>query len=133
MGQTRERSVRSGIARAVCGLCVIALAGCGGTGSVQGTVTVDGQPAAGSLVILSCDAGGNFPARVAEDGGFKVEGVPVGPARVVVLPNDYPVSKAQTVPVAIPARYRDVTTSGLALVVARGTNQFPITMTTSKP
>ena len=67
---------------------LLGLAGCGWTaptGSLAGTVRFSGKPVPAGRITVLCE-GGNKPVFFADitDGGYSVEGAPVGAARVTV-------------------------------------------------
>jgi len=80
---------------------------------LQGAVLVDGQPAAGAVVILQ----GPTCCRTvtAADGGFALD--PVAPGAYAV---------AVVWPGRLDRQYADPTTSGLTAVIRRGDRQLPL-------
>jgi hypothetical protein len=130
-----------------------AVCGCARTGTVRGTVTVDGKPAVGATVVFSGGENQSALAAVHDDGTFQTPGVPIGPVKVAVksspMPylgrfsgamaapkrggpgaeNLLPFDQQPSTPPAIPKRYTDADTSGLTLTVTRGRNEFNIAMT----
>src|SRR5437016_6252132 len=70
-------------------LAALALAplGCGGgTGTVTGKVTYNGEPLPSGIVLFTnADGKGTQEAEVQPDGSYKVERVPAGLARVAVI------------------------------------------------
>jgi hypothetical protein len=135
--------VRLGLASALLGLT-----GCSWpapTGSIAGTVRFGGKPVAAGRLTVLCE-GGNKPVFFADitDGGYRVEGAPVGAARVTVqvFPTPPSADKAPTLPggaaaLPIPAnvpragkpasgfpeRYLNPTTSGLRCEIKPGSQQ----------
>jgi hypothetical protein len=109
---------------------------------VQGQLLVKGQPAAGALVILQPQGGGNpqewaagFPrAQVAADGSFDVEtygekdGAPAGDYVVLVSWTSVdPQNEEASTPDRLGGRYSDASTSPLrAKVESRPTELAPI-------
>jgi hypothetical protein len=92
-------TVRLGLASAL-----LVLAGCGWpapTGSIAGTVRFGGKPVAAGRLTVLCE-GGNKPVFFADikDGGYSVNGAPVGAARVTVqvFPTQPSADKSPTFP-----------------------------------
>jgi hypothetical protein len=130
--------------------------GCGPppTGTVSGTVTVDGQPVANGLITFLPDAGGEPQSAAIEGGKYATAAVPAGPCKVTVItrganpaggggnaasgmvvglgPGDVrPEPQAgggKKKEVTVPARYADPTQSGLTFDVKPGANtkDFPL-------
>jgi len=135
--------VRLGLASALLGLT-----GCGWpapTGSIAGTVRFAGKPVAAGRLTVLCE-GGKKPVFFADitDGGYRVEGAPVGAARVTVkmfppqpsagkppmlpggaaaLPIPANVPRAGKPVSGFPERYLDPTTSGLSCEIKPGAQQ----------
>ncbi len=133
-------------------LLALGLSGCGGLGDrpelgqVSGTVTLDGQPLAGVVVVFSPDQGRPSRGKTNQDGQFelsylhKTPGAKVGRHRVEIAPNEEgeeedaeetlnggeETTDAQTPrknrPVKIPARYN--TKTELEADVQPGLNQY---------
>ena len=124
---------------------LLGMAGCGWTaptGSLAGTVRFGGKPVPAGRITVLCE-GGNKPVFFADitDGGYSVEGAPVGAARVTVqafaaqpstgkaptLPGDSP---ALPIPANVPRigkpvsgfpeRYLTPNTSGLRCEIKPG-------------
>jgi hypothetical protein len=132
------------------GVLAAAVGGCGGgTGTVEGKVTVDGKPAVGAAVIFSGGDNQSATALVQEDGSYQTAGVPVGPVKVVLMANmggmgmgrapmpkgmkgdkgDLPIPALKQSPAPpIPKQYTNVATSGLTLTVKGGRNEYNIEM-----
>ncbi|HTU94054.1 MAG TPA: hypothetical protein VMF69_28495 [Gemmataceae bacterium] len=132
------------------GVLAAAICGCGGgTGTVEGKVTVDGKPAVGATVIFSGGENRSEMAVVRDDGTYQAPRVPVGPVKVALMPammlgmgrgplaakggksdmEKVPKSaQPSSPPPAIPKRYTDVRTSDLTLTVKGGRNEFNIEM-----
>jgi len=118
------------------------LAGCGGPNAakVAGRVTLDGQPLAnatvtfhpvgkaGAIAYGTTDADGRYELATGSDAGL--------------TPGEYNATVLATVEVApagalaettfktiSPAKYADATRSGLTFTVKRGSNDFPLTLT----
>ncbi|QJW94935.1 hypothetical protein [Frigoriglobus tundricola] len=133
-----------------------ALAGCGGSGTatVEGKVTLDGQPvSAGRVVFRSADGKNTAIAKIAPDGSYRVLDVPCDTMKVSVNPLDKleriklqreangakgkgaraPEARAQSgaaeaieSSVKIPEKYQDPDASGLTFTVKSGTNTYNI-------
>ena len=113
------------------------ITGCSGKnplGKVQGEVSYRGQvvPAA-EVHFYSKERGVGAIARVEGEGKFSLDTpLPVGTYSVYVTPpmlepGDPAQTPAASVPtVQIPAKYRDMNTSGLSFEVKKGENDFPI-------
>jgi hypothetical protein len=119
----------------------LALAGCGGgpaTATVTGAVVFDGRPVTGGAISFISKDGMPHQADIRSDGTYRVDGVPVGPAIVVLTPPPPadesaagmrlkdPKSKATPVaaPAIIPARYVSAATSDLTYEVKAGENKY---------
>lgn len=129
-------------------LLLLFAAGCGKQARVSGRVLLDGTPLPGGRVTFLCD-GGRRPALsspIREDGGYAIEGPPLGRARVSVetfkpQPKavtgfdpqtgiDNSIGWEDTGPyVPIPARYGSPKTSGLECTIGPGGQNFDITLT----
>jgi hypothetical protein len=93
--------------RRLSALIVLALAaaGCEPTKTTaSGTVTYRGKPVTwGSVALVAAD-GVTYPGVLQADGSFRIPGVPVGPARVLVRnPDEPPVLKGRVARVTGPA------------------------------
>ena len=128
-------------------IAVVAI-GCGRPSRVTGSVTFDGKPLPGGRITFLCD-GGRRPALsslIREDGGYAIEGPPLGRARVSVQtfaqqpkpkPGidpltgiDHSFGWEDTGPyVPIPARYASPKTSGIECTIAPGEQAFDIELT----
>ena len=120
---------------------LVAFAGCNArTGSISGTVTVDGVPIGNGSVTIVGEQGTPASASIVA-GEYRVEKVPIGPARIAVrsLP---PPSMMAPPPKAgsgdgpaastfepLPDRYLTPEQSGLSLEVVAGEQQHDITVT----
>ena len=124
---------------------LLGLAGCGWPapmGSLAGTVRFGGKPVAAGRITVLCE-GGNKPVFFATitDGGYSIDGAPVGAARVTVqafaahpstgkaptLPGDAPplpipanVPRIGKPVSGFPERYLTPTTSGLRCEIKPG-------------
>jgi len=76
---------------------IASVAGCGGssgtggveTGEVSGKVTLAGKAVSGTVVFVASDGIEHY-GHLAPDGTYKAEGVPTGPAKVMVKKSDLP-------------------------------------------
>ena len=128
-------------------LCAALLAaGCGPppTGTVSGTVKVNGQPVANGLITFESEVGKRdvFSAAVL-DGKYTTGEIPVGPTKVTVVnrqPNPAapppkegklmagqggdlsPPPRAAAAPAGVPTKYNSSATSGLTYEVTAGPN-----------
>ena len=112
----------------------LGLNGCGpGTAAVAGKVTYQGKPVVWGSVSLQAADGSMHQIGLNADGTFRLDAVPVGPARVgVSSPDPKPSPRAiaagetagpQLPPGAwfpLPAKFADPSTSGLTLRVGGG-------------
>ena len=121
-----------------CGL--LATAGCeqGRTlGRVEGSVTLDGQACRGVTVVFACREERAFiTANVDNDGSYVVQmaeghGLPVGNYDVTIRAAPPETWDRPQAAVPLPPKYRDPTTSGLALQVEPGENRFDIALTSA--
>ncbi len=123
--------------RLAVGLTAFALAGCSSepaTGTVVGTVTLDGKPVAAGLVsVLPAVGGTPVMATIGPDGRYRAEDVPAGDVLVAVIsppseevdgailkkqPNAKGPPPAPPKPkVQYPLKYADAGTSGLKTTV----------------
>ena len=122
--------------------CVIALAGCSGSGpelaSVTGTVKLDGKPVQGARLEFH-PQDGHRPTSYAmtdEDGYYSasfsdtLDGVYLGPVLVQVWTDDVTLVDGEPVQDEFPSRYnRD---SELKRTVDEGSNTFDFDLTSSK-
>jgi hypothetical protein len=132
----------------VLGVLALALfAGCGpSVGTVAGKVTVGDKPVTeGRITIIPADGQG-ITTAIGPDGNYRVDNVPVGEVKIIVLGPPPPQEELRDLKVKgkegrrgpppgskiaspIPARYGDSSTSGLTLTVKPGVNPFDIPMT----
>ena len=143
--QLHEPRAISSITRLGLASALLCVAGCGWTaptGSLAGTVRFGGTPVAAGRITVLCE-GGNKPVFFASitDGGYSIDGAPVGAARVTVqaFAAQPPPGKAPTLPGDAPAlpipanvprigkpvngfpeRYLTPTTSGLRCEIKPG-------------
>lgn len=117
-------------------LCVF-VSGCGKdssqgpTGSVTGTVTIDGKPlTSGSVEFFRKDGGASDSAKVDDKGQFKIESLPVGEYQVsfhppqAPQPEDEATGKLASKPTLIHVGYQDASSSGETRKVTEGENSF---------
>jgi hypothetical protein len=129
----------------VCGLLILlalAAVGCpgqgGGTGTVEGTVTIDGKPANAGFVVFTVK-GQTVTGPIQPDGNYTAIGVPVGNAEVSLNPpanlpavqvpggTDMPQTAGPVAkPIPIPKKYLQAGSSGLSTTVKSGKNKYPI-------
>lgn len=127
------------------------VAGCGGSsvGTISGKVSYKGQALKGGTVSVIPKSGPVQSSTIAEDGGYRLAKVPVGPAQIAVeteslrpkeqksLPGPYAKAPKDALPpglvmgdakhyVKIPEQYADAEKSGLSLDVKSGKNDHNI-------
>lgn len=114
-------------------LCVV-LCGCGGKGTLTGTVSYKGAPVAMGQVIVVAQDGGMRVGPIQPDGKYEVRDVPTGTAKIAVESPDprggSPVVPGEGVTVkavpqgwqALPEKYGSIVTSGLTVDVKAGVN-----------
>jgi hypothetical protein len=135
----------------VCAAVIFSVTGCsgsGGSGTISGTVTVDGQKLKRGLITFMPEntKKGVFNAAIVE-GKFEISGVPTGLAKVVVMPGmdppgsgDNPADgndrarpnttpKMETLATSVPVKYQSAATSGLELTVKSGPNPYDLNLT----
>lgn len=127
---------------------VFALAGCGGSGlaTVEGKVTVDGQPvSAGRVVFRSADGKSTVIAKIATDGSYRALNVPQEAMNVTVAGlskfersriqhgvkgKRTSESKARAAAIEsspkVPEKYQNPDASGLTFTAQSGTNTYNI-------
>lgn len=70
---------------------LLALTGCGRKGTISGKVSVNGEAMpGGSITFVPADPSKSQRGGINDDGTYRVEGVPSGPAKVVVTPRKAP-------------------------------------------
>lgn len=124
----------------------VALSGCGGrTGTVSGRVTYKGSPVARAQVDVHPQNGAPRTAVTDDQGNYRIDGVPVGPCKVTVIP--FPESSeadrlgsaffraARTgptlpkeSPARLPAKYAAPDSTPLTLDARSGDNPFDLTL-----
>jgi hypothetical protein len=134
----------------VLGMLVLLAAGCsGGTGTVTGQVTFNGQPLPLGTITFHAEQGDHEVSNaLIRDGSYSVDGVRAGPTKVTVVTVDTaqvgaPPTEAggardkgdglKPAPkkpssnfVALPKHYGDPNNSGLSLEVHQGTQTFNV-------
>jgi len=130
--------------RAAClfaAVAAFALAGCGpSTGTIEGKVTLNGQPVTDLTVNFVSANGDIVSATVGPDGAYTATGILTGDTKVTVTPMSdtsmdaqQAIKKGKAEPgapkVKINPKYLDSNTSGLALTVKSGKNPFDIPLT----
>lgn len=121
------------------GVCLLVAVGngCGGggpkTGQVAGTVTLDGAPIGDCVVNFEDPVKGRGGSARVTAGGFQFESpLEVGDYKVSIQPPPPPAPTApppSTTPTAIPAKYRQVASSGFSATVKPGSNKFEFQLT----
>ena len=124
------------------------LAGCApSTGALTGTVTFADQPVTTGQVTVYGPDGQVLTVTINPDGTYRVEDVPTGQVRIVVLPppptdpegNEIVKIRGKegkaapvlpkAVKTPVPARYEDPGTSGLTTKVSSGENRYDLVLT----
>lgn len=107
-------------------------------GTVKGTVTVEGKPASGAMIVFENPAAAIARMATIENGAFEVKsiegpGLPIGTYTVAIRPGGI-MKPGEEIPLAtkktsatvpgppIPQKYHTATTSGLTAEVKTGTN-----------
>jgi hypothetical protein len=142
MGRSPARS----IARAVAVLA-LGLAGCGGSGTLEGRVSYRGRPVVYGVVSVVGADGLTRVGNISPDGSYAVRDVPAGPATIGVdspQPPDPvragrrggrtgaapapppPVDRSQWV--RLPDHFADPSKSGVSTTVRSGANPFDIAL-----
>ncbi len=125
-------------------LLALTLVGCGAgeaKGRIAGRVTFQGQPVSEGIVVFrGAEKSVHITAELRSDGSYTVAtakgvGLPPGTYQVCVCPPaiHVPTTVGGAAPKIkqypnIPAKYRDIKTSGLTLTVELGDNPFDIAM-----
>jgi len=131
------------LVRRFCCLIALACLGCGSsgpnlkTGTVEGVVTLDGQPYSGADVILySRSSGRAFNAALDASGKFRVEEpVVVGPYLAYLAPKSVEVADGAPPPVAsidksVPSKYWNEATTDIEVNVTEGANSVTVPFVT---
>jgi len=127
---------------------LFALAGCGGSGlaTVEGKVTVDGQPVrAGRVVFRSADGKSTVIAKIASDGSYRALDIPRDAMKVTVAglnkwerirlqrgvkgkrsSGSAALAEAIESSPKVPEKYQDPDASGLTFTAKSGTNTYNI-------
>jgi len=135
------RSAKSWPVYVVASMVVLAAAGCGRSGpelgSVTGTVTLDGQPLPGAVLVFTPAAGRVSRARTGPDGTYELRyagnepGALVGEHKVTIstrwMDEDVNTGKIVQIPEKIPAKYNDK--SDLVKTVESGSNTIDFAVT----
>lgn len=118
--------------RVVLLICACWLIGCGpkgpATGSVQGTVTHNGQAlTVGTVTLMNPETGIGGSAELDATGSFHIESLRTGTYRVAIQPPAAPspeetAAGATVEPLDIPAKYQSPDTSELTATVNVGNN-----------
>ncbi len=109
---------------------MLALAGCGGgqpSGTVSGTVTLEGSPLTAGVVLFSNPATGvGATAELDASGTYQVGSIPTGEYQVAVQPPPPPAPHEMDQSAGprpnVPQQYQDPKTSGLSTTVGPGSN-----------
>lgn len=89
------------------------------TGTLDGTITRDGQPLPSGSVLLESETLRWATIGVVHDGHFQITDIPLGAARAGVTGRN------------VPSQYENPATSGIHLVVQRGSQPFTIALTSA--
>jgi hypothetical protein len=122
---------------------LVFLSGCGGTGTVTGKVTLDGEPLPGGIVLFHHVAGPESESapppngRISTDGTFVAANVPTGKTLVTIMTAPKMGSVAHPDAglepwgpyVPIPAKYKDPDKSGFTIEVKLGKQELNLAMT----
>jgi len=136
-------TVRLVLRSCLLGAACLVLAGCGaGKGDLTGSVKLGDKPVRMGTVTVTAADGSQQSGVIQEDGTYKVSGIPAGDAKIAVTSPDPKTSKTHmrqkgketeaAPPVdtskwtAIPEKYTDTKTSGLATSIKSGENKFDI-------
>jgi hypothetical protein len=65
-------------------LSLLGAAGCGGPGTVTGTIKYKGQTLGGGVVVFTVPGKGSVSSEIGEDGSYTIHKCPVGTAKVTV-------------------------------------------------
>jgi hypothetical protein len=84
------------------------------TGSVEGKITIDGNPVAKGKVAFHPARGKAVEVKIAADGTYNAKKVPVGEVKITVKGP------------GVPKKFESVNTSGLTLTVEKGKSQHNI-------
>lgn len=110
----------------------------GGTGTVKGKITVNGQPLPRGLITFESEVGNRdaFAAAIV-DGEYETGPIPAGPCKVTVIHSDFaqpsapegndliPTRTAKDQPgLTVPDKYHQADTSGLTFTVKPGENTY---------
>jgi hypothetical protein len=115
-------------------ICLTTFLGCGGaagTGSVEGKVSLNGQPYTdAAVVLLSLETGQAGSADIQADGSFRLENrLPVGTYKVYLAPKtetstDEPVPV--TVDQSVPSKYWNEASTDITVEIGEGDNQVEV-------
>jgi len=105
------------------------------TGTLNGSVTFQGQPVEGSISIYSRDIGHGGRADFASNGSYRLENLPLGTYEISIRPPAPPTPAEISVdaqpeldPADIPRRYRSPQASKLIVEIQKGENEFSLDM-----
>jgi hypothetical protein len=113
---------------------LLLVAGCGGTGTLNGKVTFKGQPLPGGMVTVFDAGNAGHSGQIQKDGSYSVSNIPAGSAKVTVgtspsrgnIRNPDAVKEPWGPYVQIPRRYSDPEKSGFKLEVKSGTQEMQL-------
>jgi hypothetical protein len=126
---------------ALAALAAVLSAGCtgGGTGTVKGKITVNGNPLPSGLITFESQTGKkNAYAAAIRDGMYETDQIPSGPCKITVVHSAIPAPESGgndllagrkggarvAGVVEVPRKYHSSDTSGLELEVKAGANTF---------
>ena len=124
------------------------LCGCGSkTGRVSGKVTYKDKPVQGGTVTFLVSGKHSASSPIGEDGSYSIEKVPVGPAKISIVPPvpagpggggpmmdpskfgggvEKPAAQPKTKPLNLPEKYKNPEKSGLEYTVTPGSQEHNI-------
>ncbi|MFV2066673.1 MAG: carboxypeptidase-like regulatory domain-containing protein [Pirellulales bacterium] len=129
----------------VSSVAIIFLVGCAQsepTGTVSGTVTLEGEPVTAGVVSFISEAGSASMGNIGSDGSFTLDGeLPVGkytvsvsPPELTMGPDDTGDKLANEMPASpIPGGYYDESSSDIVKEVTEGDNSITIELKASGP
>ena len=117
-------------------LLLVTAAGCssGGTGTVDGVVTVDGKPLGGfEITYISQANGAAYLAYAGEAGAYQLfasrgkREIPVGDYKVTVVPTAV-IDNVPRPKVQLPDKYTSESQTELVKTITKGTNQIDLVL-----
>lgn len=108
------------------------------TGTVKGTITVNGKPLPSGLITFESEVGNKDAYSAAiQDGAYETDQIPTGPCKISIIHSAVPRPEAvggnDLVPgrkpgakaaIEVPDKYGRSDTSGLTITVKEGVNTF---------